>query len=58
MVHMDIHVHDIHTMSCLPKHVQLSLVSNKHLLVPLYVCLYDRVVLPKGTNQNLSMRSL
>jgi len=24
----------------------------------LYVCLYDRVALPKGTNQNLSMRSL
>ena len=24
----------------------------------LYVCLYDRVALLKGTNQNLSMRSL
>jgi hypothetical protein len=24
----------------------------------LYVCLYDRVALPKGTNQNLPMRSL
>ena len=26
--------------------------------IQLYVCLYDRVALLKGTNQNLSMRSL
>ena len=53
----NINLHYIIAYSARHVHVViLGTVQNRYLVnMQLYVCLYDRVALPKGTNQNLSI---
>jgi hypothetical protein len=67
-IQYNIYIYIIYIIICGTTYIYLYMTSHmwhiyvdihECLVIQLYVCLYDdRVALPKGTNQNLSMRSL